>query len=914
MATLNDVINTTAFVTSNPIPEPLTTQDIFNQKLKRFDEDIYNTNVDSHLYKFLSALCGDAGAGLLTKQISYARFQDRLESTHFTDLDRLFGNVLGLPRLTEESYLSNSVDNAPLDPRSQALTSGQWDEVFIKDASYRSRCLVWTQALLLGGTPQGLALAAQAALSAECFVYENFYYLDAKAKGDNSQPNLANNSINRKQFVVVPQLPQSEVTQERQFYLYRLLKRLKPVGTIFTINYADDPRYKISPSSIKSSSDYFYITRNVTGNTNVNWPAKNSTKGYWIEKGKANPAPLFSFMERQEYSTFFTILNVSASEFHTGSFNKQQQSFFSNLRDPGNASKQYLPAYSYSVNNTPLSVTNPWTNGYNSSNTPSVINNYYPLDYFNISNAPIVSTNPTLFWASNEKGQGESDSLMFDLGLQRQTNYISFQICQKPIKLKFEYSLDNVTWTEVNPSSSFDDTLQIPYMPADFSPWTHYEVHFDVFLAQYIRVTFTRANELIYTPTNTVFNWSIEVKDTRIGHQVNTLSDILMDGPDYLSIDGTDILNNKYTTNVEIKLASNAIDSSPTTYWESKPNPSPFAVESLYFDLTSNGDGQIITEVYLDPITTGPYMHFYWSNDDSHNDNYDYKLWTPVNKHYVLKRGYFYLPQPIKAKYFKVEFSNLSPVPYNTIEYPLSREITYSKYPQWVQDLFSTLFPVFIEKDNLQYPYNSVVLNEVNTGFTQPRTIFNQTDLIKPDTTDSILNSIIQQQNNLLTASTRTSVDSENRQRVGDNVNIVNSTLYKNNIVQNLSTGDPVNRFIYNKLSSQSLINSFSTTEFSNSTFTAPINQSVIDLNPEERKKKTPILWFPYVARHEYQQLTVARTNKIAYIVGVKNIQFYRRDFQSTYDEMFYCETLDDTLNILSTDFTFNDWRFTVAE
>ena len=242
MATLNDVLNTTAFVTSNPIPEPLTTQDVFNQKLKRFDEDIYNTSVDSHLYKFLSALCGDAGAGLLTKQVSYARFQDRLESTHFTDLDRLFGNVLGLPRLTEETYNANSVDNAPLDPRSQTLTSEQWSEVFIKDASYRSRCLMWTQALLLGGTPRGLALAAQAALSAECFVYENFYYLDAKAKGDNSQPNLADNSINRKQFVVVPQLPQSEVTQERQFYLYRLLKRLKPVGTIFTINYADDPR------------------------------------------------------------------------------------------------------------------------------------------------------------------------------------------------------------------------------------------------------------------------------------------------------------------------------------------------------------------------------------------------------------------------------------------------------------------------------------------------------------------------------------------------------------------------------------------------------------------------------------------------------------------------------------------------
>lgn len=918
MATLNDVANTTVFVTSNPIPEPLTTQDIFKQKLKRFDEDIYNTTVDSHLYKFLSVLCGDSGAGLINKQISYARFQDRLESTHFSDLDRLFGNVLGLPRLSEERYSQNVVDSTSalsisLDPRGQALTADQWEEVFIKDASYRSRCLMWTQALLLGGTPQGLALAAEAALSAECFVYENFYYIDAVASGDNNEPNFGNSSSNRKQFIVIPQLPESEVTPERQFYLYRLLKRLRPEGTVFTINYSPSPRIKISQIDAKSSSNYFYITRKVTGSKDVNWPAKDSSKGYWIEKDVTNEAPTFAFMQRQEYSTFFTLAGVTASEYHIGEFNKEQQSFFSHLRDKSDSAKSYYPIYSYSVMDTPLYSTNAWVNSYNSVDSALVINNYYPLNYFNISNKPLSSSNPTNFWSSNEKLQGQSDYLIFNLGTKRVTNYIDFEICQKPINLKFEYIDDNGDWVEADPSDSFEYNTEIQYLPSDTSPWLHYEVHFNAFTAQYVRITFSRRDSLFYPGESNPYSWSIDIKNTRIGHQVNTILDTLDQYGHFIPIQGVDVLGNKYTTTLTEKTPSYVIDNEPNTYWQSQPNPSPFAVESLYFDLTIAGAGQVITELYLDPITTGSSMHFYWSNDNELD--WDNKLWTPIHKHFVLKRGYYYLPRPIKAKYFKIEFSKLTPIPYNTLEYPVSSNVTYKKYPSWVQNLFANLFPVSLNKNNLQYPYNSVALNQVNVGFAKPDTNFNQSEQLIPDTTSYVLNSIIQAQNSLLTATERNSVETSTRQRVANNVNIVNNTIYKNNFVQNLNTQDSVSRFIYNKLSSDNLIDSFTVPEYSNAIFNTPINQSVIDLDTEEVNKKAPIMCFPYTARHGYQKLSVPRDTRLAFIIALKTVNFYRRDYSVKYDESFYVETFDDASNILDSDFTkaTDDWRFMVT-
>lgn len=937
----SEIDNTTVFVNTNPIPEPLSTVDLLSEHLKRFDLEIYNTSADSHLYLFLSALCGDSGAGLLAKQTAFARFQSRLDSTFFNDLDLFFRDALGLPRLNSEQYNRNNIDNVALNPRAQVLQPDQWNEVILKDAAYRARCLAWTKALMLGGTPEGMAMAAQAAIGVECDIYENYKYVDAVARGDNSQPNVASSS-NRKEFVIIPQLPENEVTEEMKYYLYKLVNRIKPVGSYFTINYNATPRLLVEPLKATSSSNYFYVTRNVTGNSSINWPTVDSTNGYWIQSSVSNPAPSFAFLQTQEYSTWFTLNGViDYSSYHIGTFNKQQQAFFSHLRDKSSPPKEYLSSYSFSVVNTPLSSTNAWLNNYGSSNTPLIVNNYYPLNYFTVANVQYPSNTQTRFWASNEGNAGTTEYITFDLGAERQCNFIDFQICQKPIQLKFEYSSDNVTWTEATFSSQYESTDQILFLPSENNPWFHYEAHFDTFLGRYVKITFTRVDELIYPGETQPFLWSIEIKNTRIGHQVNNLGDILLDSNgDYLPISGVDILSNKYTTSVTEFSASNVLDGNTSTYWQCSPTPSPQAVERLYFDLRLASsylpgtqirldqnyqegldllsqeniesiytEGQVITEIYIDPVTIGQYMHFYYSDDDY--SDWDMKLWYPINKHYVLQKGFFYLPRPIRAKYFKIEFTNLTPIPYNTIQYPQTPEITYDKYPTWVQNLFLDTFPISLNQSNLYYPSASVKLTTESVGFSVPKTILNEGRQELQPSKEQIDAEVTQQQKALLTRSTLTTNQLSSRNNVASTINIVNNTTYKNGLPSLLNLSNPVNNFLLNNTNNTTNLFSFSKERPSYS-YSAPVNQSALDLNEAEVEKKMPIMYFPFSARHAYQTLNVKRTTKMAYIVGVKEVKFYRRQFGIKVDDPFYVETLDDQINVSQNDFSLNDWNYTV--
>lgn len=129
MATLNDISNvgTSYLVSSNPIPEALNPPISFYKRLERFDDTIYNIGRDSHLFRFLLALCGDAGAGDVKRKLLYPRLQYILSSTFFSDIDLLYGNAFLLPRLSNEIYFT--------DPKYEALTFDEWQEVYQKDSS-----------------------------------------------------------------------------------------------------------------------------------------------------------------------------------------------------------------------------------------------------------------------------------------------------------------------------------------------------------------------------------------------------------------------------------------------------------------------------------------------------------------------------------------------------------------------------------------------------------------------------------------------------------------------------------------------------------------------------------------------------------------------------------------------------------
>ena len=168
---ITDVRNAgSATVLKRPIYEPINAPVRITDIIQEQFGPNYNITSNSNLYKFVIGLIGDNGVAALSRQALTAKIQDHLSATYYDDLDRLYGNAIGLPRLPEETYTQ--------DPFNDVLTSAEWDLVIAADASYRHRCLTWMRAILFGGSPTGLSLAGEAASGVPCSIFENYKYIN----------------------------------------------------------------------------------------------------------------------------------------------------------------------------------------------------------------------------------------------------------------------------------------------------------------------------------------------------------------------------------------------------------------------------------------------------------------------------------------------------------------------------------------------------------------------------------------------------------------------------------------------------------------------------------------------------------------------------------------------------------------
>lgn len=103
--------------------------------------------------------------------------------------------------------------------------------------------------------------------------------------------------------------------------------------------------------------------------------------------------------------------------------------------------------------------------------------------------------------------------------------------------------------------------------------------------------------------------------------------------------------------------ADKMIDGSTSTHWRSIGSISPKKVEWVNFSTPSSGGA--IAGIYIDPETPGCSVSVYYSDD---NEN-----WEPIHRDYWLEKEMLWLPTPINARYWKLEFSNLQPRIYGYI-------------------------------------------------------------------------------------------------------------------------------------------------------------------------------------------------------------------------------------------------------
>lgn len=161
----------------SPIPTGLTqatgliiAPQTVQERLRHFPEEVYDTSPSTHLYRFMAALVGDAGAGQLKKRLLMARLASTVHGTHFYDLDRFFGALLNFNRSVSELLEA--------DPYLEPHDGQEWLQMAMKDASFRSRAEQFARAVQFGPTAIGMELIAEAMLNIDVEIFESYEEAD----------------------------------------------------------------------------------------------------------------------------------------------------------------------------------------------------------------------------------------------------------------------------------------------------------------------------------------------------------------------------------------------------------------------------------------------------------------------------------------------------------------------------------------------------------------------------------------------------------------------------------------------------------------------------------------------------------------------------------------------------------------
>lgn len=328
---------------SNPFPlmPPKSTE----ARLEHFDDDVYDRDPKSLLYRFVDAMCGDSGAANLKKEILLQRLSGALDGIYGSALDYVFGGVRFLSRLSSESY--------KYDTEVDSLNSTQWNEVAVKDAAYRARISQFFAAATRGGTPEGIRLAVHAATSADCQVMESWRHIDnfglsdgvgralvtswaaverstghrryftgetsaaARADAEDFIDGRAGWSLeqvrSRSEVTVVPHKGSYGPREVRG--LRDMLDRITPQDTVVTINTQGLPvNTPVPVRAVASDSTYYQVEKVVTGAPELSelpppelLAADLDPSDRWLFSGSPELAPYARFNITAEYGYYYLV-------------------------------------------------------------------------------------------------------------------------------------------------------------------------------------------------------------------------------------------------------------------------------------------------------------------------------------------------------------------------------------------------------------------------------------------------------------------------------------------------------------------------------------------------------------------------------------------------------------------------------
>lgn len=345
---------------------------------------------------------------------------------------------------------------------------------------------------------------------------------------------------------------------------------------------------------------------------------------------------------------------------------------------------------------------------------------------------------------------------------------------------------------------------------------------------------------------------------------------------------GEDFLGNTYRSVVlrnGLGAVTTQANPAPNSFWLSKPNPSKFAVEALYFDISDIDKPNVVDRILIDPITPGVRFNIYYSSEGEPGVNekdWEYKLWTPLKQTFIAQRRQEHaLSEPISARYIKVEFTHLQPQFYQagTFHQPL----IYKKFPKWVLDYFTV---------------EDSAVDEVNIG-KNVKVIFDNLDLaFRPRVKDLIENPEVPQ-----FAATPARTSNTVEQQVLERIN---TSLHP-------YTQPPSTRV-------NSITNLLSTFVAATRDFAYPVEKiirakadvsqvSSLDRSALVVENQVPLMFFYLTCRHQYRELEATFEHDRAYFVGVRELALSREHYTEAFDSELYIENLSDFTNVMRNDF-----------
>lgn len=365
---------------------------------------------------------------------------------------------------------------------------------------------------------------------------------------------------------------------------------------------------------------------------------------------------------------------------------------------------------------------------------------------------------------------------------------------------------------------------------------------------------------------------------------------------------GVDFLGNPYRSIVAKNQAENVstVDGALVDkFWLSKPNPSKFAVECLYFDVRDADEkATVVDDILIDPMTPGAYFTVYYTSEGdpgTTTEEWEGKLWDRVPRSFrMTRREHHSLPEPVTAKFLCIEFSHLQAQNYSPG--PFVRPMVYKKHPKWVLDYFLLEAELSkTEEDPFIATKIQVTYDALDFAYIYYLDDLKQQALYPGDT--------IHQPE---------SIESFFLDRTDTSDLVDTATLDRINLTLNPYKNHPgINTKLFSILGQHATAlaqgTGLSTYPVENLTVATKADNrltSSTDRGAILTEQGYPVMYFYVQCRHTYRVVEASFEFDRAYFVGVREIAFTRQHYFVAHDNDLYVESTGDETNVLVNDFS----------